>query len=457
VYHTHDTIAAIASAPGAAARGIVRLSGPRVRDVLQGCFAAEHPFSASRPTVEPGIVALPDSPLRTVPAEVYFWPTARSYTRQAAAEIHTLGAPPVLAAVLRNVCAAGARLAEPGEFTLRAFLAGRIDLTQAEAVLGVIDARGAMELRSALVQLAGGLARPLQEMRDALIDLLARLEAGLDFVEEDIEFISRDEIDDAIGRCQAGVAELRGQLSRRTRSDLLPRVGLWGLPNAGKSSLFNALVGDGAALVSEIAGTTRDYLQAELDLGPLRCQLIDTAGIESPGGQTPIAAAAGELAAEQIEGCELRLLCIDASRPLQLWEQQALTANPESTRLVVWTKSDAVQQTAAGEQTSVFAGVVTSARAGRGIAELRQAIAARLMEQAGRPSTFAMTAERCEVNLRLAAESLATAREINRAAAGDELVAAELHAAVAELGKVAGTVYSEDILDRLFSRFCIGK
>jgi tRNA modification GTPase len=192
MYHTDDTICAIASAPAGAARGIVRLSGPGTIAVLERCFRCADTTSLEQVRVASvlvGTVAMDQSRV-VLDADVYLWPGGRSYTRQDAAEIHTIGSPPLLSALVRTVCAAGARLAEPGEFTLRAFLAGRLDLTQAEAVLGIIDARSDEQFRTALEQLAGGLARPLDRLRGTLLDLLAHLEAGLDFVEEDIQFVT---------------------------------------------------------------------------------------------------------------------------------------------------------------------------------------------------------------------------------------------------------------------------
>ena len=207
---TADTIAAIATAPGGGARAIVRISGPNVAEILAGCFRPHgEPILASArlPRVVPGEVLLPGGPVQELPADLYFWPTCRSYTRAPLAELHTLGSPPLVAALLAAVCAAGARLAEPGEFTLRAFLAGRIDLVQAEAVLGVIDARNQRELSDALARLAGGLSAPLMELRETLLELLAHVEAGLDFVEDDIQFVAASEIqrqlDDAIATVQA--------------------------------------------------------------------------------------------------------------------------------------------------------------------------------------------------------------------------------------------------------------
>ena len=217
---------------------------------------------------------------RDLPATLYLWPGSSSYTREPAAELHTLGSPPLLAAMVGQLGCHGARPAEPGEFTLRAFLAGRIDLTQAEAVLGIIDARGRRDLDVALEQMAGGLARPVAALRHSLLDILARLEAGLDFVEDDIEFITTAEIEAELNQITAQVNALTAQLGTRSRLDEAVRAVLVGPPNVGKSSLFNALTQSGA-LVSNTPGTTRDYLTARLDLAGIACELIDTAGVET--------------------------------------------------------------------------------------------------------------------------------------------------------------------------------
>src|SRR5262245_21729604 len=300
-----DTIAAIATAPGGALRGIVRVSGPdclTVVESLVGWDKQAELASAHRgiPSCRRGFVRLPRN-LGEAPATIYLWPTDRSYTRQPSAELHLPGSPPVMEAALGAVCNAGARLARPGEFTMRAFLAGRLDLTRAEAVLGVIDASSGRELDTALAQLAGGLALPLAALREQLLDLLAHLEAGLDFAEEDIEFISSAELEKQLAAAAAAIATIAEQMKSRGEAGRLPRIVLMGLPNVGKSSLLNAMARDEAAIVSEIAGTTRDFVTRRVKIGGRECLITDTAGVKPAGPSQDVDAAAQDAANEQID------------------------------------------------------------------------------------------------------------------------------------------------------------
>jgi tRNA modification GTPase len=454
-----DTIAAIATAPGGAARGIVRISGPGAIEVVAQVFSPTDATawkSFRTATRAPGTIGLRlagRSDEQRVPCDLYLWRTARSYTRQPVAELHTLGSPPLVEALLRHVCAAGARLAEPGEFTLRAFVAGRIDLVQAEAVLGVIDAADRRQLDVALAQLAGGLTRPLAAIRDQLLDLLADLEAGLDFVEEDIRFLSHADLTGRLAEAADAIAQLVEQLRGRERADAEPRVVLAGCPNVGKSSLFNALAGDAAALVSARPGTTRDYLSARMEIGGLSCQLIDTAGLESAPSVDELSTAARQISHEQHEQADLRLLCLDSSRPQSPWEEAQIHC--DGRQLVVLTKCDLP-----AAYPSPPAAIETSTITGRGLDELRAAIHSRLTAgaaEANPSGAVASTAARCRESLRLAAESLTRARDVAGDRGGDELIAAEIRTALVELGKVVGTIYTDDLLDRIFSRFCIGK
>jgi tRNA modification GTPase len=457
MYPLDDTIAAIASASGGAARGIVRLSGPKTLEILGACFVRADASSSWRPLRRARVFTGQfRSASLTVPADLSLWPEGRSYTRQLLAELHTFGSPPLLDAILQTVCRAGARLAEPGEFTLRAFLAGRIDLTQAEAVLGVIDAADRNQLQAALAQLAGGLARPLGQLRSDLLDLLADLEAGLDFVEDDIRFVTPDELNRRLIAAAETIDQIGAQLTGRDAATARPRVALIGYPNVGKSSLFNALVGNSAALVSTQAGTTRDYLSATIDACGMSIELIDTAGIlgdrsnrSGPRDENSIDDLAQEISSAQFVQADLRLLCIDSTRSLNAWERVQLTT-PQT--LPILTKCDQPRscERLPGEK-------VTSSRAMIGMVEVLRAIHDCLASSPGERLAVAGTAARARESIRTAAVCLAHARALAETENGDELVAAEIRSSLLELGKVVGSVYTDDLLDRIFSRFCIGK
>lgn len=445
---TDDTIAAVATAAGGADRGIVRISGPKAI----GCAAAFCEFpQASSAVVGRGLAVLPGF-ATPVPCDVYVWPNERSYTRQPTVELHLPGSSPVVAAALEAACRCGARLAGPGEFTLRAFLAGRLDLTQAEAVLGVVDAVDRRQLDVALRQMAGGLAGPLDRLRNKLLDLLAHLEAGLDFVEEDIEFIARSELLRQLTEGRDAVAALAEQTTARGDVAERPRVVLVGLPNVGKSSLFNVLLGRTGAIVSPQSGTTRDYLKAIVSFGGVECELIDTAGMdETAAGEPSIAAAAQDAAVAQTRDADVRVFCLDASRPPTPWETEQLL-QPDPHRVVVRTKSDL-----APSSPVAVVGLSVSAVAGRGLDEIRAALGGAAASAREGGTIVASTAVRCRDSLRRAAAALEAARTTVEGRGGDELVALELRTALDELGRVVGAVYTDDILDRIFSRFCIGK
>lgn len=477
-YCVEDTIAAIASAPGGAARGIVRLSGPATICCLQRSFQADPPRELeriTRATVVSGSLRL-EALSRGLPCDLYLWPTGRSYTGQLAAEVHTTGSPPLLDAVLETLCGPGVRLAEPGEFTLRAFLAGRVDLTQAEAVLGVVDAEDPQTLDIALAQLAGGLAGPLKDLRCDLLDLLADLEAGLDFVDEDITFVSGRETDERLDAARRTMQRLLAQIGSRGTASHEPRVVLRGWTNVGKSSLLNALCQTPAAIVSGLPGTTTDYVSRRFSWRGVRGLLIDTAGADQASHFPPPATrvlphdsdqsqdpnrqrqqdaeSVQHVSQRQLRQADLELLCLDATRPLNRWERHAVARNTPAPRAVVWTKIDA-----GNEQASLdLRQLRTSSRSGEGIQGLRDYICERL-RAAGVPETtvVASTAQRCRLNLETAVGHIDNARRLRAEKQGEELVALELRDALDEVGQVVGAVYTDDILDRIFQRFCIGK
>jgi len=461
-YQVEDTIAAIASPPGGAARGIVRMSGAGVAHCLAGCMVqhgvAFNPAAYPQHTSQVLQADIATDDVGKVPVELLYWPSDRSYTRQPSAELHTIGSPPVLQAVLTTVCSHGARLAEPGEFTMRSFLAGRLDLTQAEAVLGVIDATDRTQLNSALSQLAGGIGAPLNRLRAELLTLLAHLEAGLDFVEDDIEFITAEELDSQLGGIATQVASIASQMHSREDVAAAPRVILSGAPNAGKSSLMNALAAENAAIVSPIAGATRDYIEQQIQLGALSVTLVDTAGIETHSSPqnatgTDIAADAQQATFQQQKTADLELFCVDGSCSLTSWQQQQrqLLLKREN-GMCVFTKSDlpSAVTAAAGE-------LAVSSVTGAGMEQLRTTLEARLRTLAEPVTGVAATAARCRESLREAAAHLTAARDAAIAELGEELVAADVRSALQCIGQVTGAIYTDDILDKIFSTFCIGK
>lgn len=461
-YQVDDTIVAIASAAGGAARGVIRLSGPAAISCLKPCFRSDEaiPINQARCIVG-SFRAL--GPIGDVDCETYVWPTERSYTRQPSVEIHMVGSPPVLQATLKTLCQHGARLAEPGEFTLRAFLAGRLDLPQAEAVLGIIDATTQKQLDSSLTQLAGGLSQQLNQLRDLLLNLCADIEAGLDFVDEDIEFVTNEQVTHQLEDIRTKLKSLLQQVSERGSTNEMPRVVLHGRPNAGKSTLWNTLVQRESAITSEIPGTTRDYLEADLDWEGLKFRLIDTAGMDSEA-LSDIDDRAREMTIGRRREADVVILCIDGSMPRSDWDRDALEVG--SADVVLITKADTLAPSGTavapialnskdGRQVQAFP---ISCHQSKGIAALqrriREAILEAMMDESGVVMT---TAVRCRESLRLAKEDIGRALDLASMDAGNELIAAEIRNALTELGKVVGAVYTEDVLDRVFSRFCIGK
>ena len=487
-YSTDDTIVATATPSGPAARAVIRLCGPRVRDCLlqiwrpaDGAGGGETDWSASqslaidslsavvRPTRLPGWAKLDDCG-RCIPCDLYYWPDSRSFTRSPLAEIHCLGSDPLVAALVQQSCQHGARLAGGGEFTLRAFLGGRIDLTQAEAVLGVIQAKSEREFDCALKQLAGGLSEPLHEIRHALLDILADVEAGLDFADEDITFLDDETLRRRLGEIYEKAERLLAEIGNRQTVPLAGRVVLVGKPNAGKSSLFNALTG-GQALESPQPGTTRDYLCAPLDLDGIQCELIDTAGVDFhddgtldgiPKNQKHLAKGidneAHATTTAQWEQASIQVFCLDVTADLSSDTLKMVESVRHSGGLVVLTKCDQLPESSAKPAGLTQVDAETSSHTGAGMETLRKTLRSRFEDgSAAGDGAVASTAIRCQENLQSVVNGLGEALNIADPSLHHELIAVEIRTAIDFLGQMVGAVYTEDMLDRIFSRFCIGK
>ena len=438
--HPDETIVAVSSAAGPTARAIVRVSGPDTRAVIDRVFRPDSPPQPRHLT--PGSLALSGvhSPL---PADLYFFAAPHSYTGQDVAELHTVGSPPLVELLVTDLLSAGARPAKAGEFTLRAFLAGKMDLPRAEAVHAVIEAGTDADLSHALSQLAGGVTQPLNAIRDDLLTLLADVEAALDFADEDIEFVGKPETLTRLAGAVAQLANLKRQLDARTVSGRSVRVALVGLPNAGKSSLFNALAGGPAALVSAEAGTTRDYLTKRLDVGGAVVELIDTAGWTD--ATSTIEAQAQELGREQAARADLLLWCVEPGGDFSADDEARLRASA-AVVLKVATKCDAAIRTA---------GISCSTTTADGTDAVKVALLDAVTSLARPP--LAPSQSRCRHHVEACVGFL---QEAHRHVLFDdpaELVALALRSALDQLGEMVGAVYTNDLLDRIFSRFCIGK
>lgn len=488
---TDDTIVAISSPPGIGLRGIVRLSGPDAVRLAAGVF--EGPDGASlldTPGHRRIMGAVRIDARACIPAEAYVFRAPASYTRQDIVELHTVGSPPVLAMLLDALTATGARPAEPGEFTARAFFAGVLDLTEVEGVAAMIHARNDSQLRASEALLHGDLSRRSIALRDELADLLALLEAEIDFVEESIEFINARQVIEILGRICGALDALLRDSPAIERLEALPRVMLVGRPNAGKSTLFNRLTGVDRAIQSATAGTTRDVLGAPLRVSGGEVILLDSAGMDivdqqlqgreptgeispsAPVGRSPQptgrestfadpAALAEAATRRSLATADLILLVVDATdRPTEAVRslRAALSGRPV---IIVFNKVDACPPEAI-EQDDSPEGIRVSALTGEGIAALRDRLGQLLFEQAeSHGGELIALSNRQRMALREARDALREALDLfentRKITDFSELLALHTREAMNALSLLTGEIATEELLGRIFSRFCIGK
>ncbi len=438
-----DTIVAISTPPGRGGLGIVRLSGSAARDIVQGILRFRGAPRWQSWTAQ--FAELPDPEGNAVDhVVVTFFEAPRSYTAEDVVEIGCHGSPVVLRYCLERACQAGARLAEPGEFTLRAFLNGRIDLPRAEAIRDLIEARTLYQARIAAQQAGGAVSRRIAPVKEQLLELIALLEAGIDFADNDVDVASSEEI----LRRLAPIAE---EVERLIKSFAYGRlvhegvtVAIAGRPNVGKSSLFNRLLEQDRAIVTEIPGTTRDLVSETAALGGIPVKFIDTAGLRESGDR--VEALGVERSYQAMTDADLTLFVVDCSQPLEADDQR-----PEG--LLVGNKCDL------GRVADLPPGaVVVSALTGEGIDELRRRILETVAPAGGpeRESGF-ITSLRHERLLRESLDALAKAREATVAGIPHEMLLLDLYAALQPIDAITGATTADDILNRIFATFCIGK
>ena len=453
-----DTIAAIATAPAAAAVGIVRLSGAETRRVLAALFTPVNGRSAAElPPRRMTYGTVRDAEGRTLDhALAVVFSAGHSYTGEESAELHCHGSPVVLQEVLRAAFAAGARQARAGEFTERAFLNGKMDLTEAEAVIDLIDAETAEAARNAAAQVDGALRRPLEQVYDALLGLTSRFYAVVDYPDEDIEDLTLAETERTLTESEQTLAALLGTFARGRVLKSGAATAIVGAPNAGKSSLLNALVGYDRAIVTDLPGTTRDTVEEKAVVGGVLLRLIDTAGIRSGGDA--VEALGVERSREAAKRASLAVLVLDGSRSLTAEDEEAMALAEAAPHLIVAVnKSDLRRRLDVGALADRFDNVLSvSAATGEGLDTLAEAIAAQFPAGETVGGALLTNARQADAANR-ALSAVAEARSALRIGMTADVVLTDCEAALEALGELNGKRVRDDLVETIFSRFCVGK
>ena len=454
--HVVDTIVAISTPPGRGGIGIVRLSGPEASSIAVELVRLHRPLEhAHAQLAEVLDSAAPDSE-RIDQAVVTFFAAPNSYTSDDLVEIAAHGSPVVLDLLLRHALDRGARLAEPGEFTQRAFLSGKVDLTQAEAVRDLIEAQTLTQARQAASQMGGALSRRVQPVKQALVELIALLEAGIDFAEDDVEVTPQTEIGRHIEELTPPLAALEASFARgRVVHDGLT-LAIVGRPNAGKSSLFNRLVERDRAIVTATPGTTRDLVTERIAIEGIPIELVDTAGLRDTHEEIEQLGIARTR--EALADASIVVVVLDATQTLNDEERALLEAVKARPAVVAINKSDLAGPGfgLAGGASSANAVLHTSALTGDGIAALRQSIVS-LATGGAAAEPGLLTSVRHQQAIATARSALNDAGKANIDQIPHEMILIDLYRALWALDSLTGQTTPDDILNLIFSTFCIGK
>ena len=482
-----DTIVAISTPPGRGGLGIVRLSGSESRAIAERLLRFRRPPQWHSWTAH--LAELPDPAGHSIDQVVVtFFERPRSYTAEDVVEISCHGSPVVLRYCLERACAQGARLAEPGEFTLRAFLNGRLDLPQAEAVRDLIEATTLYQARIAAQQAEGSVSRRLAPLKEQLVELIALLEAGIDFAEDDVEVATNQEILRRLDPIMGGIAQLVSSFGYGKLVHSGFTLAIVGRPNVGKSSLFNRLLEQERAIVTEIPGTTRDLVSEATALEGIPVKFIDTAGIRP--SRDLVESLGIERSFQAMADADLTLVVLDLSMPIEGQDLQLIErARVSGRRLLVGNKCDLPLRAAppCGISFSLSGAVVengpdklklisqsaqhppeteasvpenaleVSALTGEGIDSLRRRIIEVLAPGGIQPEPGFITSLRHEQLLKEASQALEKARGATQQAIPHEMLLLDLYGALQALDGLTGATTADDILNRIFATFCIGK
>ncbi len=451
-----DTIAAIATGYARTAIGILRISGPEARQVLAKVFT---PFAGKTPLLERPAQSLIYGQLHDTDGAVLdnclatFSVAPASYTGEDTAELQCHGSPTMLAAGLEALFAAGARQAKAGEFPRRAFLNGKMDLTQAEAVIDLIDAETVSAAKNAVGQLSGAMGKKIDGIYNQLVDLLAHFHAVLDYPDEDIEPFEAEEIAQSVGKAAQDLAALRATYRRGKQLTQGVPCAIVGRPNAGKSSLLNAILGYDRAIVTDIPGTTRDTVEEKAVLGGVLLRLIDTAGLRETGDVVEQMGVRRSL--DALERAELALVVLDGSAPLDDNDKMVLDAAGQVEECIILVnKSDLPQQ--ADLSGLAQAPLAISAKESTGLDALEAEIARRFPAGAEQQGELLTNARQAEAAQR-AEQALEAVQDGLEAGMSPDAVLSDVEFAMAALAEVTGRRVTEDVTARIFSRFCVGK
>lgn len=456
-----DTIVAPATPAGRGAVAIIRLSGPAAIAIAHALW---HPSGAvaGRPRrLRLGEIRDPHSGATLDRAMCVVFPAPRSLTGEDVAELHCHGGVYLVRRVLGLAAAVGARIAEPGEFTRRAYLNGRIDLTAAEAIADLVEARGDRALAQAIAQLDGALAGRVEGLRRKLIALRAHLEAEIDFADEDLSLPSRAELAATVAELAADVRLLHESFARGRLTREGARAAIIGKPNAGKSSILNLLVGVDRAIVTPVPGTTRDVIEETVSLGPWPLVIADTAGLRE--SDDPVERIGIERTRLSAGAADLLIAVFDSARPFDSDDARVIAASSERAGVAILNKRDLPQGLYTDElcrRGLALPVVELSALTAAGIEKLRAELTdaiERLAGGGGSTGEITISRERHRAALARALEALAAAAMAVDSAMPPEIVAVDIELASEALGSITGTISSEEILDAIFREFCIGK